>query len=149
MVTEPSCIVSSIADCVFGVARLISSARQICVKIGPRLEFEKPFAVGRFHHHVRAENVGRHQVGRELDAREVQIERLGQRAHQQRFAQARHAFQQAMPADEQARQHAVHDFVVPDDHAADLLSHRVIARAKLLGPLLHWFADMTWKCGSG
>ena len=35
MLTEPSCIASSRADCVLGVARLISSARQICVKIGP------------------------------------------------------------------------------------------------------------------
>ena len=35
MLTDRSCIASSRADCVFGVARLISSARQICVKIGP------------------------------------------------------------------------------------------------------------------
>ena len=139
--TENSCIVSSIADCVFGVARLISSARQNCVKIGPCLELEKPLAVGRFHHHVRAQNVGRHQVGRELNARKMQIERLGQRAHQQRFAQARHAFQQTVAADEQASEHAVHDIVVADDHSADLFSHRLIPRAELFRPLLHLFAD--------
>ena len=34
-VTECSCIASSNADWVFGVARLISSARTICAKIGP------------------------------------------------------------------------------------------------------------------
>ncbi len=91
------------------------------------LEFEESPAIGRFHHHVRAQDIGGHQIGRELDAREVQIEHFGQRAHQQRFAQARHAFQQAMAADEQAREHAVHHFVVPHDHAADLLAHGLIA----------------------
>ena len=35
-VTECSCIASSRADCVLGVARLISSARTIWAKIGPR-----------------------------------------------------------------------------------------------------------------
>ena len=107
----------------------------------PALKLEEPLAVGRFHDHVRAEDVGRHQVGRELDAREVQVERLGQRAHQQRLAQAGHAFQQAMAADEQAGQHAVDDVVVADDHAADLLAHGPVARDELLGPLLHTFAD--------
>ena len=66
---------------------------------------------------------------------------MAKRAHQQRLAQARHAFQQAMAADEQAGQHAVDDVVVADDHAAHLISHRLIARAKLFRPLLHLFAD--------
>ncbi len=35
MLTFISCIASSMADWVLGVARLISSARQIWVKIGP------------------------------------------------------------------------------------------------------------------
>ena len=35
-VTDRSCIASRSADWVFGVARLISSARTICAKIGPR-----------------------------------------------------------------------------------------------------------------
>ena len=75
----------------------------------------------------------------------LQVERLGERAHQQRLAQARHAFQQAVAADEQARQHAVDDVVVADDHAADLLVHRRVATAKLLRPLLHRLAD-THEC---
>ncbi len=107
----------------------------------PLLKLEEPLAVGRLHHHVRAQDVGRHQVGRELDAREVQVERLGQRAHQQRLAQARHAFQQAVPADEQAGEHAVDDVVVPDDHAADLLADRTVAADKLFRPFLHLFAN--------
>ncbi len=129
------------ADCVLGVARLISSARQICVKIGPLLELEVPPAVGRLHDHVRAQDVGRHQVGRELDAGEFEIQRLGQRADQQRLAQARHAFQQAVPADEQAGQHAVDDFVVADDHAADLFADGLIAVDELPRPAFHDFSD--------
>jgi hypothetical protein len=114
-------MVSNMADCVLGVARLISSARQICVKIGPRWNS--------------------HQVGRELDARKLQVQRLGQRADQQRLAQAGHALQQAVPADEQTGQDAVDDVVVPDDDSADLLAHRAVALDELLGPLLHGFAD--------
>ena len=75
------------------------------------------------------------------------FERLGQRADQQRLAQARHAFQQAVPADEHARQHAVDDVVVADDHPADLLLDRRIALAKLLRLLLHRLAD-THECSS-
>ena len=70
-----------------------------------------------------------------------QVERLGQRAHQQRLAQARHAFEQAMAADEQAGEHAVDDFVVPDDHAADLAANGIIALGEQLGPLLHRFGN--------
>ena len=57
---------------------------------------------------------------------------------------------QAVPADEQARQHAVHDVVVPDDHPADLLLDRRIAIAKLLRLLLHRLADThegSSRCG--
>ena len=78
------------------------------------LEAEAPLAA-LLHDDVRAEDVGRHQVGRELDAREVQVERLGQRAHQQRLAQAGHAFEQRVPAGDQADQRLPHELVLPDD----------------------------------
>ena len=91
------------------------------------LELEEPLAVGRLHHHVGAQDVGRHQVGRELDAGEIQVEGFGQGADQERFAQSRHAFQQAMAAGEQARQHAVDDLVMADNDAADLFADRRIA----------------------
>ena len=57
----------------------------------------------------------------------MQIERFGERAHEQRFAQPRHAFEQAVAANEKAGQDAVNDVVVADDHAADFFSHRLIA----------------------
>ena len=86
----------------------------------PGLKLERAAAVGRFHHDVGADDVGRHQVGRELNAVEVKVERIGQRADEQRLAQAGHAFEQGMAADEQAGQDAVDDLVVADDHLADL-----------------------------
>ena len=47
---------------------------------------------------VRAGDVGRHQVGRELDAAEAQVHRLSKRADHQRLGQAWHTLQQAVPA---------------------------------------------------
>jgi len=107
----------------------------------PALKLERPFAIRGLQHHVRAQDVSGHQVRRELDPREMQIQRQGQRPDQERLAQARHAFQQAMPADEQARQHAVYDLVVADDHPADLLAHRRVPPPEFLRPLLHRLAD--------
>ena len=110
------------------------------------LELEEPLALGRLHHHVGAEDVGRHQVGRELDAGEVQVQRLGQGADQERLAQPRHAFQQAMAAGEQAGQHAVDDLVVADDHPADLFADRRVAVDEL--PARCSMVSAMLMCGS-
>ena len=107
----------------------------------PSLKFEEPLAVGGFHHHVRAQNVGRHQVGRELDPREIEIERAGERADQERLAEARDSFQQAMPADEKTREHAVDDLLVTDDYAANLLGDGMITADEFFRPLLHGFGE--------
>ena len=109
------------------------------------LELEDPPALGRFHDHVGAQDVGRHQVGGELDPRELQVQGLGQRADQQRLAQPRHAFQQAVPAHEQAGQHAVDDFFVPDDHPGDLLAQGRIASANS-SPWRSMLAAMVMAC---
>ena len=61
------------------------------------LKLEDAAAVGQLHDDVGADDVGRHQVGRELDAVEVEIDRVGQGPHQQRLAQARHALSSAWP----------------------------------------------------
>jgi hypothetical protein len=42
-----------------------------------------------------------------------------------------------MPTDKQARQYAVHDFVVPDDDTPDLLADSGVTVAELLRLLLH------------
>ena len=94
-VTDRSCIASSRADWVLGVARLISSASTQVGEDRPALELEPAAALGRLEHDVGADQVGRHQVGRELDALELQVQGVGQRPHQQRLAQPRHALRAA------------------------------------------------------
>ena len=77
------------------------------------LELELAPAAGSFHDDVRAENVRRHQVGRELDAVEGQIEHLAQRADQQRLAETGNAFEQDVAAGEEGDQRAFDDLSWP------------------------------------
>ena len=84
---------------------------------------------------VGAGDVGGHQVGRELDAAERQIQRAGQRADQQRLGQPRHAFEHAVPAAEQADQQLLDDLVLADDHLRQLLADAVDGRAELFNHL--------------
>ena len=92
-------------------------------KIGPLRELE-PLAALILDDHVRADDVGRHQVGRELDARERRVDRLGERAHEHRLAEAGDAFEQRVTAAEQAHQHALDDLFLADDHRPDLFAER-------------------------
>ena len=95
-VAARSCIASSSAACVLAAARLISSASSRSVKSGPGAEARARRARVE---HRRADDVARHQVGRELHAPgSGRREQLGERAHQQRLAEARHALDQAVPA---------------------------------------------------
>ena len=71
--------------------------------------------------HVGARDVGRHEVGGELDAAEGQVQRTAERADHQRFRQSRHAFEQTMPAAEQRNQQFVDHLGLADDDARQLL----------------------------
>ena len=112
---------SSSADCVLGGVRLISSASRMLAKIGPgtKVQVRRP-VVGILLDDVGAGDVGRHQVGRELDALEHQAQRLRQGAHQQRLGRAGQAGDQAMAADEQRDHDLLEHFFLADDHAPDL-----------------------------
>ena len=77
----------------------------------------------------RADEVGRHEVGRELDARERPAQHGGRRLDRERLRQAGHALDQEMPLCEQAHEHALEHRVLPRDHPADL-------EERLLQPLL-------------
>ena len=84
--------------------RLISSARITFAKIGPRDEPDlAPAAAAILLDHLGADDVGRHQVGRELDAVELEVDRLRERLDQQRLGEAGHAAQQHVAAGEEAR----------------------------------------------
>ena len=113
LVTVRSCMASSSADCVLGVARLISSASTRLAKIGPGWKRSVLCAaVVGLHDHA-ADDVGGHQVGRELDARIAQLKCARQRAQQRGLAQSGNAFEQHVAAGEQADQHAFDDVVWP------------------------------------
>ena len=105
----------------------------MCAKIGPRWNSKRrDVSPGWPHSTIRLvpEHVGGHQVGRELDARERQLQRLGQRAHQQRLAQAGDAFQQHVPAREQRGGDRARDVGLPDHAAGDLDQQPVDVRAE-------------------
>jgi hypothetical protein len=70
-----------------GGVRLISSASRICAKIGPARSAARGAAL--LVEHLGAGDVGRHQVGRELDPLERQVEDLRERLDEQRLGQAR------------------------------------------------------------
>ena len=65
---------------------------------------------------VVAGHVGGHQVGGELDAAEFAGEGLRQRAHEQGFTGARHAFEQHVAASEEYGEHFVHHLLLADEH---------------------------------
>ena len=88
-------------------------------KDGAALEAEAALPVAVLEY-VRAGDVGRHQVRRELDAAELQAQRVGQGANEHRLAQAGDAFQQRVAAGEDGHQHIADHVLLADDDLADL-----------------------------
>ena len=69
---------------------------------------------------ARADEVGRHEVGRELDALERAAEHARGGADRERLGQAGDALDQQVPAGEQADEHALEHLILPGDHALHL-----------------------------
>ena len=82
-------------------------------------EAEAALAARGFLQHLGAENVGRHQVGRELHALGVQAERDAHGLHQLGLGEAGHADQQSMAAGQHGDQRALDHDVLAEDHRAD------------------------------
>ncbi len=80
---------------------------------------ERPAAVGRRFQHLGPQDVGRHQVGRELDAVGFQPHHRAQRVDQPRLAQARQAHQQRMPPAQHGSQDQIDHPLLPDEPAVD------------------------------
>ena len=120
-VTARSCMASSSADWVLGVARLISSASTRLAKIGPRSEAEAAPPGLVLLQHLGAEDVGRHEVGGELDPAERQIDRRRQGLEEHGLAQAGHAFEQHVALAQHADEDVAHELGLTDDHPPDLL----------------------------
>ena len=87
---------------------------------GTRLELEVPPTSFILNHHLGANDVGGHQIGRELNAGEVELQRLAKRLEQEGFPQPGNAFQQNVPADEQCGENTFDQLFVTDDSAPQL-----------------------------
>jgi hypothetical protein len=70
--------------------------------------------------HLRAGNIGRHQIGRELNPLEGQIQNLRQGLDQERLGETGHPGDEAMPSGEECHQDLIDDLVLPDDHLSNL-----------------------------
>ena len=107
--------------------RLISSAENHVGEDRTGQELELPAArLQVFLDQLGAGDVAGHQVGRELDALERQVQRLGQRADQQRLGQAGHAHEQGVAAGEDGHQDLLDHFVLADDDFGQLVTNSVV-----------------------
>ena len=93
-------------------------------------------AVGRFREDFRAGDVGGHQVRRELNPLELEVENAGDGFHQQGLRQARGTGQQAMPTGQQREQELLHHVALPDK---DLAEFRGEAITSSVEAILHGF----------
>ena len=134
-VTSRSCIAWSNAAWVLGGVRLISSARMMLEKIGPGTNRNAPAAGLGLLQDVGPGDVRRHQVGRELDPLEADVEDLGERADHQGLGQARHAHQEDVPPGEDRGEDLLDHFVLADDDLAQLGDHHVARVAELVEEL--------------
>ncbi len=100
-----------------------------------RLELELAHPVG-LGQHLRADDVGGHQVGRELDSLEAEPERFAGRLDHQRLAQSGHAFDQNMAAAKQRGQQFSYDLAMADDYARDFTLGARKNLAKIRNPLV-------------
>jgi len=85
---------------------------------------------------VGAGDVGRHQVGRELNPLEFEIEDLCQGAHHQRLGQAGYAFEEAVSTGKDRSKNLLDHLALTNDHLLQFLLHD-------LAVLLEFFEDIS------
>ena len=95
--------------------------------------------------YVRAGDVGRHQVGRELDALELDVEDAGKGADHQRLGQSRHADQKTVAARENGGKHLLDHVGLADDDFLQFFLHQ----PPVLAELLQYVAEVSSFCGGG
>ena len=110
----------------------------------PLDEAEAALAVLTFLHHLGAENVGGHQIGRELHPQRVEANDDPQRLDQLGLGEARHADQQSVSAGEQRRERQVDDPLLAEYDAADLRARGGDALQRRVGVAgqLAWIGDI-------
>ncbi len=87
---------------------------------------------------ARPDDVGRHQVGGELEARERAADRPRERLDGEGLGDAGHALEQAVAAREQADHHPLDEAFLADDDALDL-EHDPLQRSGVGGGRASWF----------
>ena len=96
-------------------------------------EAEIPLAVLVFFEHVRARDVRRHQVGRELNAFEIDVQNSAPSVLTIKvFAKPGTPTKQAMPAREDGGEDLLDDLVLADDHLLQFFLHQLPMLAELL-----------------
>ena len=114
-----SCIASSRLDWVFGRRPVDLVGEDEVGEDRARLEAEDALAA-LLDEDVRAGDVGRHQVRRELDPVERAVDDVGDRPDEHRLAEARHALEQDVAVGEQPGQRLADEVALADDDPADL-----------------------------
>ena len=85
-------------------------------RAGPELEVAGPLVVD-----GRPGDVRRHQVGRELDARELEVGHLRERAREQGLGEAGIVLEQDVAVGEEAHEHELEHVPLAHDRALDLV----------------------------
>lgn len=102
-----------------GEARLISSAIRKLAEDRTFDELERAAAIRARLEHFGAENIGGHEVGRELHAILVEAHHGRKRLDESRLSEARQTDQQRMPAAEHGRESKVHNLLLANETAGD------------------------------
>jgi hypothetical protein len=98
---------------------LISSAINSWAKTGPERKTEAALARGALLENLGAENVGGHEVGRELDAPRVETEHNAHGLDELGLGQAWNAKEQRMAAGEDGHERLFDDLVLAEDDRPD------------------------------
>jgi hypothetical protein len=68
---------------------------------------------------VRAGHIRRHQIRRALNPGALQVERIAERAYEERFSETRRPFEQHVTPAEERDQQVIDEGRLPNEHAAD------------------------------
>ena len=78
----------------------------------------------------RPDDVGGHEIGRELDALELAADRLGERLHRHRLGEPGHPLDEEVAACEQCDDHPLEQGVLADDDPLHLVEHLLERRVE-------------------
>ncbi len=112
---------------------MISSAISSWVKIGPWTKRKERRPVSSWSMHFGAENIGGHQVGRELDAAGIEAEHGAERRDELGLGKTGNADEQRMATGQHGKQRLFDDAFLAEDHLADFLADHGNLAQRLFG----------------